>query len=98
MEPQRGDRAFTYRVTFASLTFGVIAAVTVGLLLLSLRQPLTTNADGSVIWSLGMFMVPLAGFASIAILAWSVFSLPVSLAGRASCSIPKCGRALALLG
>ncbi len=81
-EPPRGDRAFTYRVTFASLGFGVTAAGAAGLLLLSLRQPLTTTAEGGVVWSLGMFMVPLAGFVSVAILAWSIFSLPVRLAKR----------------
>ena len=81
-EPLRGDRAFTYRVTFACLTLGVIVSVAVGLLLFSLRQPLATNAQGSVIWSAGAFMVPLAGFASVVILAWSVFYLPVVLARR----------------
>ena len=77
-----GDRAFTYRVTFACLTVGVIASVAVGLLLLSLRQPVVTNAQGAVVWSAGVLMVPLAGLASVAILAWSVFFLPVMLARR----------------
>jgi hypothetical protein len=78
----RGDRAFTYRITFACLTVGVIVAVAVGLLLLSLRQPLATDAQGGVVWSAGIFMVPLAGLASVAVLAWSVFYLPVLLARR----------------
>ncbi len=78
----RGDRAFTFRVTFACLTLGVIASALVGLLLLSLRQPLATNAQGGVVWSAGALMVPLAGLASVAILAWSVFFLPVILARR----------------
>ncbi len=78
----RGDRAFTYRVTFVCLTVGVIASVAVGLLLFSLRQPLATNAQGGVVWTAGAFMVPLAGLASVVILAWSVFYLPVVLARR----------------
>ncbi len=78
----RGDRAFTYRVTFISLSVGLILAVLVGLILLSLRQPPTTDEKGSVIWSLGMFMLPLAGLLSTVILGMSVFYLPVVLARR----------------
>jgi hypothetical protein len=78
----RGDRPATYRLTFACLTVGVILSTVVGLLLLSLRQPLTTNASGGVNWSLGILMLPLAGLVSVAILAWSVFYLPVVLARR----------------
>jgi hypothetical protein len=78
----RGDRAYTFRVTFICLAVGVIIAAVVALILLSLRQPLTTNPNGSVVWTLGVFMVPAAGLASITILAWSVFYLPLALARR----------------
>lgn len=77
----RGDRAFTYRVTFFCLAIGVVVAAIVGIVLLSLRQPLTATG-GNVNWSLGAFMVPLAGFMSVAILALSVFYLPVVVARR----------------
>ncbi len=77
-----GDRAFTYRVTFVSLSVGLVVAVLVGLFLLSLRQPLATDEKGNVIWSLGMFMIPLAGLVSTVILGVSVFYLPVMLARR----------------
>lgn len=78
----RGDRPFTYRVTFVSLFIGVFATVVVGLILLSFRQPLTTDAKGVVNWSLGAVMIPAAMLASILILGWSVFFLPVTLARR----------------
>jgi hypothetical protein len=77
-----GDRAYTYRVTFISLGIGIVLATVIGLLLLALRQPLATTDKGSVIWSLGMFMVPLAGLVSTLILGWSVFYLPLVLARR----------------
>ncbi len=76
------DRVFTYRATFISLSIGVIVAVLVGLILLSLRQPLATDDKGNVIWSFGMFMLPLAGLVSTVILGVSVFYLPVVLARR----------------
>jgi hypothetical protein len=69
-------------VTFICLAVGIIIAVLVALILLSLRQPLTTNPNGSVVWTLGVFMVPAAGLASVTILAWSVFYLPLALARR----------------
>ena len=80
----RGDRAYTFRITFVCLAVGIVISVVVGLILLSLRQPLTTNPNGSVIWSLGAFMIPAAGLASVTILAWSVFYLPLALARRQS--------------
>src|SRR5258706_15584355 len=78
----RGDRPFTYRVTFVSLFVGILAAVIVGLILLSLRQPLTTDASGAINWSFGAFMIPAAMLISALILGWSVFFLPITLARR----------------
>jgi hypothetical protein len=78
----RGDRAFTFRVTFVCLFLGVALALAVGGLLYSLRQPLATDPQGAVVWSPGAFMVPLAGLVSVVILAWSVFYLPVMIARR----------------
>ena len=77
----RGDRTFTYRVTFLCLAIGIVLSAVVGVVLLSLRQPLTATG-GTVNWSPGAFMVPLAGFLSVAILALSVFYLPVVVARR----------------
>src|SRR5258708_26207620 len=78
----RGDRPNTYRITFICLAIGVGISAVVGLLLLSLRQPLSVSNTGSVTLSVGAFMIPLAGLISIAILIWSVFFLPVSMARR----------------
>lgn len=77
-----GDRLFTYQATFIALAIGVALAAIIGLLLLSLRQPLVTTTSGGIIWSFGMFMLPLAGLLTVIILAWSVFRLPVVLARR----------------
>src|SRR5262249_37096837 len=71
-----------FRLTFVCLVIGIIIAAVVALILLGLRQPFATNPNGSVVWTLGAFMVPAAGLASIAILAWSVFYLPVLLSRR----------------
>ncbi len=76
-----GDRAYTIRITFISLAIGLAIAAVVGLILISLRQPLTVN-NNNVNWTFGAFMLPLAGLLSMAILAWSVFFLPVALARR----------------
>ncbi len=78
----RGDRVFTFRATFISLSVGLVVAVLVALVLLSLRQPLATDDKGNVIWTFGMFMLPLAGLISTVILGVSVFYLPVVLARR----------------
>jgi hypothetical protein len=78
----RGDRPATYRVTFISLTIGLVISVLIGLLLLALRQPLVADAAGKVNWSVGAFMIPLAGLVTVAILAWSVFVLPKNIARR----------------
>ena len=81
-EPElRGDRPYTYRVTFVSLAIGVAGALTVGLALLALRQPLITMAGGAPV-SLGSLMIPLAGLISVVILVWSVFLLPLRFAHR----------------
>ena len=79
---QRGTRAFTYMATFVSLAIGIILALVVGLALLSLRQPLVPESNSRVTWSIGAFMIPLAGLSSAAILAWSVFGLPIRFAHR----------------
>lgn len=78
----RGDRPYTYRVTFISLAVGVLLSLIISTVLLAFRQPITANEAGGVNWSFGAFMVPLAGIISMIILAWSVFSLPVRLAKR----------------
>src|SRR5437867_4275813 len=78
----RGDRPNTYRITFICLAIGVGISAVVGLVLLSLRQPLSVSNTGSVTLSFGAFMIPLAGLISIAILIWSVFFLPVTMARR----------------
>src|SRR5579859_4844814 len=77
----RGDRFYTYKVTFISLVVGLAAASVIGFVLLSLSHPLTANAQG-VTFSPGAFMLPLAGLLCMIILAWSVFSLPVQMARR----------------
>ncbi|MFN8418570.1 MAG: hypothetical protein U0528_04885 [Anaerolineae bacterium] len=77
------DSAQTYRLTFISLAIGLIIAIPIGLLLLSLRQPLTTDSStGSVQFSLGALMLPAAALSVVLILAWAVFRLPVRLAQR----------------
>ena len=82
-EPElRGDRLYTIRATFISLGIGLAITLVVGLILISSRQPLTTNSAGGVVWNAGAFMLPLAGLLSMAVLAWSVFWLPVALARR----------------
>lgn len=78
----RGDRPGTYRVTFISLGIGLAISLLVGLVLLAIRQPLTADAAGKINWSVGAFMIPLAGLITITILAWSVFVLPKSIARR----------------
>ena len=80
--PRRGDRPFTLRVTFVSLFVGVLATVIIGAILVSLHQPLKTDTEGGVTWSLGALAIPAAMLASILILGWSVFFLPVTLARR----------------
>jgi hypothetical protein len=83
MEPElRGDRPYTIRATFISLAIGLVIAAVVAVILIGLRQPLTTDKSGSVVWNFGAFMLPLAGLLSMAILAWSVFFLPVAIARR----------------
>jgi len=78
----RGDRPYTLRVTFISLTIGIILSLILSLVLLAFRQPISANANGGVNWSFGAFMIPLAAILSMIILAWSIFSLPVRLAKR----------------
>ncbi len=81
-EPKlRGDRPYTYRVTFLSLAIGVAGALVAGLLILALRQPLITMAGGAPV-SIGALMIPLAGLISVLILVWSVFFLPLRFANR----------------
>ena len=77
----RGDRLYTYKVTFISLGLGLAVAAVIGFVLLSLSRPLTgTNQAGT--FSPGSIMLPLAGLLCMIILAWSVFSLPVRIARR----------------
>src|SRR5260221_12594208 len=76
-----GDRAYTIRITFISLAIGLAIAAVVGLILISLRQPLTVN-NNNVNWTFGAFIVPLAGLFSMAVLAWAVFFFPEALARR----------------
>jgi hypothetical protein len=76
------DTRATYIATLASLLIGVIIAAVVGGLLFSLRQPLTTDAEGKVSFSLGAIMGPLAAAVTVLILAWAVFRLPIWFAKR----------------
>jgi hypothetical protein len=78
----RGDRPYTYLITGVSLIIGLILAGIVGAILLSLRQPLTQEASGKVIWSWGAVMLPAAGLICTLILAWSVFFLPLRFSRR----------------
>src|SRR5262249_30797876 len=78
----RGDRPNTYRITFICVAIGVGISAVVWLVVLSLRQPLSVSSTGSVMLSIGAFMIPLAGLISIAILIWSVFFLPMTMARR----------------
>lgn len=81
-EPEyRGNRPYTYLVTFISLAIGLAAAAIVGLAILALRQPLIAMSGGAPV-SVGSFMIPLAGLLSVVILIWSVFFLPVRFANR----------------
>jgi heme/copper-type cytochrome/quinol oxidase subunit 2 len=76
------DTRATYVFTFISLTIGVIIAVIVGLIIFSLRQPLTADAQGNATFSIGAIMTPLAAVVAVAIVAWAVFQLPVWFAKR----------------
>jgi hypothetical protein len=78
----RGDRPYTFRVTFISLAVGIVLSLVISLVLLAFRQPITANESGGVNWAFGAFMIPLAAILSMMILAWSIFSLPVRLAKR----------------
>jgi hypothetical protein len=82
-EPDWGtDRPYTVMISLLSLAIGVVIALPLGALLLALRQPLSLNAEGGVNWTLGAFAIPLALVVSGAVLAWSIFFLPVRLARR----------------
>lgn len=73
------DTAQTYRLTFISLAVGVVLAAVIGGAVFALRGPLTDPAQPV---SVGSVIPPLAGVIVVAILAWSVFSLPVRFAKR----------------
>jgi hypothetical protein len=85
MQPESGvevDRSFTIVATFISLGIGLIIAISVGVVLLILRQPLNVDPSGNVTWSIGMFLLPIAALITVIILIWAVFHLPVVLAAR----------------
>jgi ABC-type phosphate/phosphonate transport system permease subunit len=79
----RGERWYTLLLTVACLIFGVIVAIPVGAGLYSLNHPLTVGADNQVSWSFGAVAFPLALLVSGALLAGSVFILPLRIARRA---------------
>jgi hypothetical protein len=90
MQPESGvevDRPFTIVATFISLGIGLIIAIPVGVLLLSLRQPLNVDQGGNVSWSFGMILLPVAALVTVIILIWAVFHLPVVLAKRRSINL-----------
>jgi hypothetical protein len=64
------------------LFIGVPIAAVVGGALYKLNSPLTTSASGAVNWSFGAVALPLALLVAGAVLAWSLFVLPVMLARR----------------
>ena len=78
----RGDRPYTIRLSIVCLLLGLAVAIPVGLLLYGQRQTLAVQ-NGQVAWSFGAFAFPLALLVSGAILASSVFFLPVAIARRA---------------
>jgi hypothetical protein len=85
-EPQRpawrGERAYTIRLTIVCLAIGLVIAIPVGALLYSLNKPLTLQ-NGDVVWTFGALAFPLALLVSGAVLAGSVFALPLTIARRA---------------
>ncbi len=80
--PLRGDEPYTIRITILCLLIGVPIAAAAGLLLYSLSKPLTP-VNGQVTLAFSSFAFPLALLVSGAVLAWSVFILPVTFARRA---------------
>ncbi len=82
-EPERRiDRPFTYAVSVISLLVGIALAALVGLPLLSLSHRLSVDASGNITWSFGQLIYPLAALLTMAILYWSIFSLPLRIARR----------------
>ncbi len=78
----RGDRPYTIRITILCLLIGVPVAAIGGIALYSVNSPLTATTSGSVNWSFAAVAFPLALLVAGAVLAWSVFILPVTLARR----------------
>ena len=78
----RGERLYTLLLTVACLVFGVIVAIPAGAALYSFNHPLIVGADNQVSWSFGAVAFPLALFVSGAVLAGSVFILPLQIARR----------------
>lgn len=78
----RGDVPYTVRITLLSLAIGIPIAAAAGALLYSVSKPLTP-VNGAVTFSFSSFAFPLALLVSGAVLAWSIFVLPVSFARRA---------------
>src|SRR5262245_1862530 len=76
------DRAFTYRVTVASLLVGLVIAAVVGLILFSLARPIVVDESGHITWSIAAIMFPVSAVVACAILYWSIFNLPVRIAKR----------------
>ena len=76
------DTAHTYRLSFISLAVGTVIAAIVGGLLYSLRQGPSLDAQGNPQFAIGMIMVPIAAIASVGIMAWAIFDLPVRIAKR----------------
>ncbi|MCC7209971.1 MAG: hypothetical protein IT323_21895 [Anaerolineae bacterium] len=76
------DRGYTIRLSLASLLVGLVIAAPVGIALLALGRPAQVDEQGGVIWSGGMFVLPIAAVIIVAILYWSIFHLPLRIARR----------------
>lgn len=76
------DRGYTIRLSLASLLVGLLIAAPVGIALLALGRPAEVNEQGGVVWSGGMFVLPVAAVIIVAILYWSIFHLPLRIARR----------------
>jgi len=79
----RGERLYTVLLTVACLLLGLIVAIPAGAALYSLNHPLVIGVDNQVSWTFGAVAFPLALLVSGAVLAGSVFILPLRIARRA---------------
>src|SRR5262245_37558788 len=76
------DRAFTYRVTVASLLVGLVIAAVVGLILFSLARPMVVGESRQISCLIAAIMFLASAVDAYAILYWSIFNLPVCIDNR----------------